>query len=86
MIPEMSDIEILLFMHNHNIIKIDFNAKTIKLTNNDISIAGYEKLKMIMLSSGMHGIREFSDRADSIESVNLFIELFKAIHSHKVIQ
>ena len=28
---------------------------------------------------------EFSDRADSMEYVNLFVELFRAIHSHKVI-
>ena len=85
MIPS-NDIDILIYMHNHNIIRIDFNTKTIKLTNPDISIAGYEKLKMIMLSNGMHGITLFTDRIDKIESVNLFIDLFRAIHSHKVIQ
>lgn len=85
MIPS-NDIDILIYMHNHNIIRIDFNTKTIKLTNPDISIAGYEKLKMIMLSNGMHGITLFTDRTDKIESVNLFIDLFRAIHSHKVIQ
>lgn len=85
MIP-INDIDILMFMHNHNIIKIDFNTKTIKLTNPDISIAGYEKLKNITLSNGMHGIREFSDRTDRIESVNLFVDLFKAMHSHKAIK
>lgn len=85
MIP-INDIDVLMYMHNHNIIKIDFNTKTIKLTNSDISIAGYEKLKNIMLSNGMHGITLFADRTDRIESVNLFVDLFKAIHSHKVIK
>lgn len=85
MIP-INDIDVLMYMHNHNIIKIDFNTKTIKLINTDISIAGYEKLKNIMLSNGMHGITLFADRTDRIESVNLFVDLFKAIHSHKVIK
>ena len=85
MIPEMSDIDFLMYLHNHNLISINFNAKTIKLVYRDISIMGYQRLKEIMLTHGMNGIIEFSDRADSMESVNLFVELFRAIHSHKVI-
>ena len=87
MIPDINnDIEFLVFLHNHNIININFNTKKIKITNPNLSIMGYQRVKMIMLNHAMNGIREFSDRADRVESVNLFVELFKAIHSHKVIQ
>ena len=87
MIPDMSnDIEFLVFLHNHKVININFNTKKIKITNTNLSIMSYQRVKMIMLTHAMNGIREFSDRADRPESVNLFIDLFRAIHSHKVIR